>query len=506
MRAFADKPELVTGVTEEFVFAVEFSPAALTGIGRRRARALFGKKTKTAVHVLASRPFPFPWVSTNGYSLAGEQEAELERLLRSCESDAGLRGMIPVGWYVPRAGRALGAGDEVLFDRFFPEPWQIALIDSREGVFYYFRGLDGDIRSELFPIAPAVKRRWRSAGACAAAVLLAVLLLLLWRPAPRHAGTAPARGAIGLRVSDKTGQLHIRWERSAEIEAAAGAELEIEDGGGRALARLDRIDLLAGSVFYSRWSGNVTVRMALELRGLPPVEEMVTFAAPMPAPVTAHAPPPPQVEDAPPMLDIPIRVSGEAERPEPPRAGAPKLRFRAPRAGVHLPAEPVMDAPALAVVPPPARPLPLAPLPLAPRPRPVPLAERRPEPRPTRGQLIWAGRLERRGVVEIEGGRATAGYVSGTLPQAPANITVLPGELTSTGLRLYTANSRLANRVEPAGPQNGWNRTEYVWDPLRAKEISVLEAPGRHNDWNHLALRAEDRGYSVVVVQWQALP
>ena len=144
-------------------------------------------------------------------------------------------------------------------------------------------------------------------------------------------------------------------------------------------------------------------------------------------------------------------------------------------------------------------------LPLAQRPRPVPAAAKPPEAR-ARGQVIWTGRLERRGVLEIDGPRATVGYVSGALPQAPADITVFPGEPTATGLRLYTANSRLANRVEPAGPQNGWNPTEYVWDPQRAKEISVLEAPGQHNDWKHLVLRAEGRGYSVVVVQWQARP
>ena len=478
---------------------MECSRAALDGIGRRRARALFGRKTETAVYVLASRPFPFPYVSTAGYSLSEHQETELEQLLRSCESDSRLRGTIPVGWYVPRTGGALAGGDEVLFERFFPEPWQIALVDTREGVFYCFRGLDGAVYSESFPIAPARRRVWLRAAAIGAAVLLAVLLLLVWRPAARNPTTPRAGGGIGLRVSDKGGQLHIRWERSPEVQAAAGAELVIDDGGGRVRVRLDRTDLLTGSVFYSHWSESATVRMVLEIRGLPPIEESVTVSVPPAARTAADAPPAPPIEDVPAVLDVPVRVRGEAERAAP-RADPPQRQFRAPRPGLRAVVQPVMDAPALAVVPQTPRLLPLAP-----RPRAVPAAEKPPEVR-VRGQVIWTGRLERRGILEIEGPRATVGYVSGALPQAPANITVLPGELTGSGLRLYTANSGLANRVEPAGPNNGWNRTEYVWDPLRAKEISVIEAPGQHNDWKHLVLRAEDRGYSVVVVQWQARP
>ena len=502
----ADNPKLVNPVTEEFAFVVECSPVALNGIGRRRARVLFGRKTETAVHVLASKPFPFPYVTTVGYSLSEPEEAKLEELLRSCESDPRLRGMIPVGWYVPRGGRALGSGDEFLFERFFPEPWQIALVGTREGVFYCFRGLDGAVYSEPFPIAPARKAIWPRVTAVAAVmILLAALVLLLWRPAARSATTRRAAGRIGLGVSEKAGQLHIRWERSPEVEAAVGAELEIEDGGGRMRVRLDRTGLLTGSVFYSRWSGSATVRMVLDRPGLPPIEESVTFSGrpvtPV-APVAADVPPAPLLEEepAPPVLNVPVRVRGEAERAGP-REEPPQRLFRAPRPVLRAAAQPVLDAPELAVAP--QTPYPL---PLAQRPRPVPAAERPPAAVGARGQVIWTGRLERRGVLEIEGPRATVGHVSGALPQAPADITVLPGELTETGLRLYTANSRLANRVEPAGPQNGWNRTEYVWDPLRVKEISVLEAPGQHNDWKHLVLRAEHRGYSVVVVQWQARP
>jgi hypothetical protein len=71
-------------------------------------------------------------------------------------------------------------------------------------------------------------------------------------------------------------------------------------------------------------------------------------------------------------------------------------------------------------------------LPLAPRARAVPASERQPETRAS-GRIIWTGRLERRGVLEIDGRRATVGYLSGGLPQTPADIAVLPGELTATG-------------------------------------------------------------------------
>jgi hypothetical protein len=120
------------------------------------------------------------------------------------------------------------------------------------------------------------------------------------------------------------------------------------------------------------------------------------------------------------------------------------------------------------------------------------------------GRAIWTGRLERRGVVRIDGQRASVGHLSAPLPGAPAAFAVLPGELTPRGLRLYTADKRLAGRSEPPGPQNGWNPTEYVWDPARAGEISVLEPPGEQNGWKGMILRSESRNYTVVVLRWEA--
>lgn len=500
MKPTASEPELVEPATEQFAFAVECARPALKRMGRRGAGALFGRKTESAVSVMASRPFPFPYPATESYALAEPEEAKLEELLRSCEWDARLRGMIPVGWYVSRRAGRLGAADEVLFDRFFPEPWQIAVVNTHGEAECCFRGLDGALHTAPLPPAPRGKAVWAGMAAIVAAALLLAALLLLSRPAAKPR----AVGGIGLGLSENAGQLRISWEQSSpEVAAAKGAHMEIDDGGSLVRIGLDRTELRTGSVFYSRWSEYAVVRMVLERPGLPPLEEFARFSGPPVAPVAAAvAPPAPEVEAAPAVPPAPARVevrAWEADRAEV-APEVPPREFRPPRVRLAAPVQPVIDAPALAVAPRTA-----TALPLDQRPRALPARARQAEA-PPRGQIIWTGRLERRGVLQIEGRQATTGYVSGALPGAPAQIVVLPGELTDTGLRLYTANPALANYVERAGPQNGWNPTEYVWDPLRAKEISVLEAPGKYNGWKHLVLRAENRGYSVLVLKWEGRP
>lgn len=490
----------VTQVTEPPAFVIECAPEIVKGM-RGRAGALFGSKTESGVRVAASRPFPFRYRSG---AFTGMQDAKLEDLLRSCERDEGLRATIPVGWYVKRDAAPLGAAEEALFARFFPEPWQITVVRTRREAACFFRGPDGALRSTSLP-AP---QRRRALGAVAA--LAAAALLFFTRPAPK-----PPAGGIGLRVSEEGGQLRIAWDqRSPDVAAALGAQLEIEDGGGVTRIRLDRSLLETGRVFYSRWSESPVVRMVLERAGRPPLEESARITGPpvlfarIDVPASGEADrvvvPDPVIEPDPVVEPDPAveRIRAEAKAEPVTRTFEPARRFHppAPRARVSAALRPMPEAPALAVAPRTPAALRIEP------PRPQPPQVRRPEPPPRRGQMIWTGRLERRGVLHIEGPRATAGHLSGALPGGPAEVVVLPGEMTATGLRLYTANPALANLVERPGPENGWNATEYVWDPVRAKEISVLEAPGRYNGWNQLVLRAENRDYSVLVLKWESRP
>jgi proteasome lid subunit RPN8/RPN11 len=140
---------------------------------------------------------------------------------------------------------------------------------------------------------------------------------------------------------------------------------------------------------------------------------------------------------------------------------------------------------------------------VTPPPRPV----RAPEPPaytgPRSGRLIWIGSLGRRGVVEIDGARASVGSLTGALPRGvPLSFRVSPAQFSGHGLVVYTSDAALNNRRETAGKSNGWNATTFEWDPQRAAELAVLEAPNPTNDFNRLVLRNDARSCSVVVIDW----
>lgn len=126
---------------------------------------------------------------------------------------------------------------------------------------------------------------------------------------------------------------------------------------------------------------------------------------------------------------------------------------------------------------------------------------------PTSGRLIWTGRLRKNETVVIDGGTATIGSAIGSLPGKPVRINVSTGNLTKDGIVVYTKHPRgLGKSSEPAGPQNGWNKTVYEWDPGRAADVELVEAPGPNNGWKRLALRAKDPRDSMILVEWTAQP
>ena len=118
------------------------------------------------------------------------------------------------------------------------------------------------------------------------------------------------------------------------------------------------------------------------------------------------------------------------------------------------------------------------------------------------GRLIWTGKLRRHEIVEIAGGTASVGSVSGALNGTPAEFRILPAEFTRDGLSIYTPDGTLHGRTEPASIGNGWNPVTFEFDPVRVKELVVLEAPSRLNGFKRLTLRCDSRSCPVVVVDW----
>jgi hypothetical protein len=130
-----------------------------------------------------------------------------------------------------------------------------------------------------------------------------------------------------------------------------------------------------------------------------------------------------------------------------------------------------------------------------------PLAQK---PEATVGRLIWTGQLRNGAVLFIDGQDPSGGNLNAALPGRPVHVSVYPGELTPSGLVLYTSEADKAGRTERPARQNGWNHTIYRFDPRRVTELAILEQPTAQNGWKRLVVRAGGRPVSVLAVDWQS--
>ncbi len=193
-------------------------------------------------------------------------------------------------------------------------------------------------------------------------------------------------------------------------------------------------------------------------------------AAPAPAPLTQPAQPAGTPSPATPLGRPSPMPSGSQPRTAPPAPPAGSQPQTAP------PATPLAQAPPAESPPAPVTPAPAVPSESAPAPRAQILRpETTPAPSappalaqpaysgPRSGYVIWSGQLEREGLVEITGGRASIGTLRGELPGVPVLV-----------------------EIEP-------------------KDVGVAEAAGPQNGWKRLVLRSRNRRLSVVTIKWTVM-
>jgi hypothetical protein len=551
---------------------------------------LFGVRTPDSIEICAQRPLGCEYAFGPSFTLSENDRRTLEQLLASVATDADLAGMQPVGWYHShtRSDISLSEKDLELYSRYFPEPWQIALVlrpyrfdPVRAG--FFFREPDGSIDAKAtrheFVISPTRRKsapRLRQdddpvrgdSPEQAVEVLPAARSLALRAtdsvlgpglrtnelkehpPAARSpklhwawvvgilalvsaaalywlAGLRPDPG-LSLRALDVGGQLRIEWNRDARVlRSADRGILEIEDGSGKVRNELSRDELRAGSVTYVRSTGNVLVRLRIggahmdvmettRFLGSPP--QNVKLAAVKPA--VAHSSEPRESEQnsdrwAPSSAD-PARSLPQSD---PERKTAKETRATVEvipmaRTGPSSTARPFVTPSAppvrvrtVDVVPPVA----LAPasntapaLPeLLPHLPPPPEPPKQLYRGPSEGKIIWAGKLMRHGTIQIQGNRASQGYVTGGLPGVPVRVQVFPGEFAPGGLRIFTTDARAVGGTEAPGAQNGWNRTSYVLNPAQADRLRLIERPSPQNAWNRVTVRAERGDQSIIVLRWE---
>jgi len=468
----------------------------------------------------------------------------------------------------------LADSDLAFYNRFFPQPWQIGLIvrpasfgPTRAG--FFFREPDGHIRTQSsyreFTLAPTVTRPQRPIDAplsptpapatpepaplapepppppvtaapiprpappeprpvltlqaptisarprrrlpryvpvTVIALAVAILAFLLW----------PSHQALSLAATDLHGQLRISWDRTSRtVRRATGGSLDIDDHGFDTPLKLTPADLRVGSVFYEPQSGDVTVRLRVDVPGGSYVAETVRFIRAGPIASVIPAPQPvavPHPKPAAPRVAQPLPVAPRPASPPPSTPSPTPARPEAPLRPVivfHEPQEaPPKQSAGLPAIPPPS----IANSPASP---PTGLASvistptaPAPVPHAPRGRIIWTGKLSRNGRLIIERNHASAGSIVGGLPASAAHVTALPGDLTAAGMTLYTADPRYAqSATEQAGPDNGWNSTTYTYDPKRAAGIRIEEQPSPQNGFR-LVLQCDVAKLSVLMIEWRA--
>ena len=115
---------------------------------------LYGSHTESEVRISAFRPMECEHALGPTFLLSGKDLARLAAQLEGAAADPALRGLEAVGWYHShtRSDIFLSEADLEIYNRFFPEPWQVALVlrpagmkPTRAG--FFFRGRQGAIQS-----------------------------------------------------------------------------------------------------------------------------------------------------------------------------------------------------------------------------------------------------------------------------------------------------------------------------------------------------------------------
>lgn len=562
MTGTAAAPEFVTWSAPEHAFKIQCSGVVLDEIrqtavegyhsvphgGVETGGVLFGTHEPDAVRIAAWRPIACEYAYGPSFSLSDKDEAALAKTLQSWSGDAALAGLGPAGWYRAhnRSEISLSDADLAFFNRFFPQPWQVALIvrpasfaPTRAG--FFFREPDGSIRTQSSyhecVLKPAVAPSLPQAPP-PVAVPEPPQIVAAPEPSPVAAGTEsaalpepgpapvvereppaeealhrskrrnwyvaglivlvlaavvgfwllrPSNRGLSLSATDVSGQLRITWDRTAgSIRHATGGLIDIDDGGLRTEVKLAPADLRSGSVFYARQSGNVAVRMTVYLPGSAPVAEISRFLRP--GQVAVPPAPPHQAEAAPAQAEPQPRKT-EVPPPSLPRpapaSARPVIPFRAPVAAAR---QSSVAVPAIA--PPNIASLPASPPPgaltsvLGPVP-PPPAAPALP-PRQNNPAPVASGRI----------------IWTGKLPKNGR--LVLEGNRVSSGAVNGTLPAVTARVTAYPGDLTAAGITFYTADPRYSKPLT--EAAGADNGWNSTTYTWDPKRAAAIRVLEQPNP
>ena len=285
---------------------------------------LWGTRAGGRVRILEARPLECEHALGPTFTLSAKDHARLAALLEEGGHDLRAHGWEPVGWYHShtRSEILLSAQDVEIHNRYFPDPWHVALVvrphamrPMRAG--FFFREANGSIHAD------SSYREFLLQPAREPVVALAVSPATASRPSDPDPEPAPpasvpvaapppkgshwwhlwvaialgmAAGLLGLKIDwtrafaadrppsvllmayDLDGQLQIRWDWTAEpIRSAEAGTLEIADGATHTVVALEKQRLRSGTVSYARIGARVDVRLTLRQPGGKIHEEFTSF-------------------------------------------------------------------------------------------------------------------------------------------------------------------------------------------------------------------------------------
>ena len=481
--------------------------------------------------------------------------------------DPELAGLEPVGWYRSRweSPIQLNPDDLRIWNEYFASPSQVSLVlrvQDRSPVragFFFRPPNGGPVRidsgyqtfeigptvvasapaeeappvlaappPDLFtpPVRPAKRGTLILAAAGMAAIVLAGLAAAIWRPAAARA--APPVREAGLRFIGAPDRLRLVWRAGSPlIGKAASAELRIIDAESDTVELISASQLQSGERAVSNRGGQVEAQLRVQPSdpSLPSVTVVAQYIGAAAGDARMS-----EAELAPLRAELEKLQASVTARQKANTTIADRikkirdlmLRRGLAKALTAIPAAAAIEAPGLAEPPPPILQSPVGGLP------PTPLSQtpvfgtdrapsraasapvNLPEPvaasytGPASGKFIWTGYLAAGATVTIDGRRASAGSVNGSLPGVPVRVAVYPGEFSTTGLSVFSALPRhqAGSVTETRSAQNGWLNTRYVYDPGRARDAQISAAPSEAGGFKQLQIRGGDRAVSVVVVEW----
>jgi hypothetical protein len=205
--------------------------------------------------------------------LSLDDRRELVRQLLAAKQDPELHSLQPVGWCLShmRSDISLSASDIEIFDGYFCELWQVALVllPDAEGAAragFFAREAGGKLQAgssyQEFTIAPPAVRprkarhlRWLWA---IPTLLVMVLAGVLIKPPQSD----PVNPGIFLRIQGDGPALQINWDaNSVAVRGAKCAEIEVQDGSKTSHFQLAVAQLGSGQMSWQCRTGEVRVRM-----------------------------------------------------------------------------------------------------------------------------------------------------------------------------------------------------------------------------------------------------